>query len=533
MTTWKKAPTKRRGKPKSRKPATRRVIYLTEPLLEFGFGQKLTYPRDGLFLFGPCDAGAGLSQTRFGVIGTPEGVRCFNNWSRQMTGLIQPPEPGPRSRAIEPQHVPFPGYAEAFRSEWSLQSSAVIDDLDPVEIDRTLHLGNRHEAIHNTVSMYVSRLIQENNRLESLPAFWFVVVPEIVYQLGRPQSKVPKALRTSGTVTISRKQAEELKVQPSLFSREGEGAEVYEYATDFRRQLKARLLKDRIVTQIVRETTLAPNLFLKETGVPVRRVEHLSTIAWKLGTGAYYKGGGKPWQLADVRDGVCYVGLVYKRSELSSDLRHACCAAQMFLTDGEGVVFRGALGPWFHTDSRQFHLDAPAAKRLVEMVIEEYKREHDGPPTELFIHASSAFTDEEWQGFQSACERSTNIVCVQIKGAHDDLKLYRPGAYPVIRGTALLLDERSAYLWTSGYVPRLDTYMGPETPNPIYVRIQRGTCEIGVVLKDILGLTKINFNTCLNNDGMPVTIRFANEVGDVLIAAPQDSEPRLPFKFYI
>jgi hypothetical protein len=32
---------------------------------------------------------------------------------------------------------------------------------------------------------------------------------------------------------------------------------------------------------------------------------------------------------------------------------------------------------------------------------------------------------------------------------------------------------------------------------------------------------------------LPVTIRFANEVGDVLIAAPIESEPRLPFKFYI
>ena len=44
--------------------------------------------------------------------------------------------------------------------------------------------------------------------------------------------------------------------------------------------------------------------------MPIRRVEDPATIAWKLGTGAYYKAGGKPWQLADVRPGVCYVGLV-------------------------------------------------------------------------------------------------------------------------------------------------------------------------------------------------------------------------------
>jgi hypothetical protein len=75
--------------------------------------------------------------------------------------------------------------------------------------------------------------------------------------------------------------------------------------------------------------------------------------------------------------------------------------------------------------------------------------------------------------------------------------------------------------------------MGPETPNPIAVRILRGECTLETVLMDILGLTKINFNSCLYNDRMPVTIRFANAVGDVLMSAPIDSEPRLPFKFYI
>jgi hypothetical protein len=78
-----------------------------------------------------------------------------------------------------------------------------------------------------------------------------------------------------------------------------------------------------------------------------------------------------------------------------------------------------------------------------------------------------------------------------------DLKLYRMGNYPVIRGTALPHGDRSAYLWTSVFVPRLDTYMGPERPNPIMVRVQRGECDLRGVLVDVMGLTKINFNSCL------------------------------------
>ena len=33
----------------------------------------------------------------------------------------------------------------------------------------------------------------EENRLEAPPSFWFVVIPEIIYELGRPQSRVARA----------------------------------------------------------------------------------------------------------------------------------------------------------------------------------------------------------------------------------------------------------------------------------------------------------------------------------------------------
>lgn len=52
-------------------------------------------------------------------------------------------------------------------------------------------------------------------------------------------------------------------------------------------------------------------------------------------------------------------------------------------------------------------------------------------------------------------------------------------------------------------------------------------------MRDVLALSKINFKTCLVNDRSPVTTRFADVIGDILVAAPQTKEPMLPFKFYI
>jgi hypothetical protein len=66
----------------------------------------------------------------------------------------------------------------------------------------------------------------------------------------------------------------------------------------------------------------------------------------------------------------------------------------------------------------------------------------------------------------------------------------------------------------------------------VLVRLQRGECSFDTILRDVMGLTK-NQLSCLHNDRLPVTIRFADAVGEIMLAAPQTGEPRLPFKFYI
>ena len=53
------------------------------------------------------------------------------------------------------------------------------------------------------------------------------------------------------------------------------------------------------------------------------------------------------------------------------------------------------------------------------------------------------------------------------------------------------------------------------------------------VLADIMGLTKINYNACNYNDGLPVTVRFAKMVGEVLTMGSAKGAERQPFKFYV
>src|SRR5262249_29751033 len=169
----------------------------------------------------------------------------------------------------------------------------------------------------------------------------------------------------------------------------------------------------------------------------------------------------------------------------------------MFLNEGDGIVFRGANGPW-KTGEYEYHLKRDAAMNLLNMVLETYAEHHDGPPKELFIHGQTHFNDEEWKAFEDAAPPDTNVVGVRIRPTYGETKLFRDGDYPVLRGTALLLDDKNANLWTTGYVPQLDTYIGPETPNPLFITLLRSKNEmpeIKTVLNDIMGLTKINYNS--------------------------------------
>jgi hypothetical protein len=66
---------------------------------------------------------------------------------------------------------------------------------------------------------------------------------------------------------------------------------------------------------------------------------------------------------------------------------------------------------------------------------------------------------------------------------------------------------------------------GREVPNPLVIDICRGVADINVVVRDILALTKLNYNACIFGDGMPITLKFADAVGEILTAGPINDVP--------
>lgn len=500
------------------------LIKLTEPPLLFGHGQAMEDPRDGLSLFGPLDEGKTYG-IRTGVLGTKEGLLRFKDWVERIQGPISNSPPD-IARPI------FPGFHTIFGIPWDPEPAIEID-IPPVEIYRSLLLDDKHQRVYKTVDTFSKRIIETLRQEESAVDIWFVIIPDDIYKYCRPKSTIEPDQRIEAKFRMTPKVARKSMTEPFMFEQQESIAKHYHYEVNFHNQLKARLLGHNCPTQIIRESTVAHWEFTDTFGRPKRDLDTLqSAIAWNLSTAAFYKTGGRPWKLGSIRQGVCYIGLVFKKDEKYLDERTACCAAQMFLDSGDGVVFKGAVGPWYNPRRGDFHLSRKAAMEVVELAVKSYRDKRGAPPNELFLHGKVRFDDEEWKGFQNAVGPSTNLVGARIR-PDTNLKLYRKGKLPVLRGLAYIRDERTAYLWTKGFTPRLQTYPGREVPNPLLVDVCRGDASIETVLKDILALTKLNYNTCIFADGMPVTLRFANAVGEILTAGPLEDVPPLPFKYYI
>jgi len=205
----------------------------------------------------------------------------------------------------------------------------------------------------------------------------------------------------------------------------------------------------------------------------------------------------------------------------------------MFLDDGDGVVFLGESGPWYAPESRQFHLNPNAAKSLLTGVLGTYQQLHGKPLSEVFLHSRSGIDAEEFAGYRAAVPDGTKLVAVRVRNASNGLRLFRSQTRPVLRGTFLRVDERSGYLWASGFKPELATYDGSDVPVPLSIEVQHGEADVEQVASDILGLTKLNYNACKLGDSQPVTVAFSDAVGEILLSNPGVAKRRPQFRYYI
>jgi hypothetical protein len=459
--------------------------YLGEPLLCFADGKQHIDPKFGVLNFGPKSYSPikrHPSLVRVGFIGSAETIEIAKQWMEKTAqGVLG-----------NDKHPAFPG----FQKERGFFSELVFDDawigqLNRSEIEDVLKIQSERDRFEAAVKLLESKL-NLLSRKDQPPEYVVVALPE----------QLSKKCRVA----------------------DYKDTELGDIHMDLRRAFKSVAMKYRIPTQLLNMET-----------VDGRDKDHQSKIAWNFFTGLYFKAGGFPWGPVGLQPGSCYIGISFYRPLGSTFSTMQTSLVQAFDEHGDGLVLRGHEFTW---DSKKEgtkspHLTEEQAIRLVDMVLARYQEEMGQRPKRVVVHKTSRYWPAEKSGFEQALQKYVSQYDLLALIPQNKVRLLIANKYPPLRGTRFTVEDID-YLYTTGFIAELNQFHGMHVPSPIQIADHIGyDTPRETLLKEILILTKMNWNSSRLGGLLPITIRFSRLVGDIMRQIPADREPLSNFKFYM
>lgn len=470
--------------------------YIEEPLLEFG--KDFHYcPRQGIANYDVYDTRLKARKTELliGIVGISEDIEKMEAWLERCQSFI----PGKLDSKQPQLFTHFCGFnnSTGFKSK-IITSSEISRRINNSDIKEVLKIGDWNDRVSAAVDLFYNhvKFIAQNKLVDVIICV------------------VPKAFESKIVQDLEPKEVDEKADEPN---------EV-ELEINFRRALKAKSMHLGKPIQLIREYSLSGS---------GKAQQDIATKAWNFCTALYYKAQQTvPWKLK--RDpnlaSVCYVGISFYRSRDKKSIQTSL--AQIFNENGNGVILRGTPVDIDKTD-RQPHLTTDQAFQLLSEALKEYKFALENLPARLVLHKSSNFNAAELEGFSEAvslsCISSHDFVTIQ----ETDIRFFRDGMYPPLRGTTVSLDQQRHILYTRGSVDYYRTYPGLYIPSPLEIRIIESDVSPKILCEEILALSKMNWNNTQFDGKFPITIGCSRKVGEIMKYLDQSDKPQIRYAFYM
>lgn len=459
--------------------------YLPEPLMLFGNGGLHVDPKAGIARYGPCSLGTARHPThlRVGFIGTAATIELATHWLLANADGVEGTETTPR----------FPGYRADRGFCADIQVAPQWNELlTQTEVKGVLADNMRRGDRFNHAVDLIEAKLRAMSEKDLPPQYVVLALPEPM-------------VRKCGT-------ADYTDPERGLVHR------------DLRRAIKARAMKYRLPTQLVRESTLEGR-----DSTPRAR------MAWNFMTGLYAKAGGVPWGPRGLAYDTCYVGIAFYRPLGTKRPLLQTSLAQAFDENGEGLVLRGHEFEWDARSegTKSPHLTEVQSHDLIKTALERYIREMKRPPRRVVVHKRSRFRDEERRGFAAGLEGKVQTFDFVSVAKQSDVRLFPMNRYPTLRGTHFSI-ANTDFLYTTGFIADLQEFHGMHVPTPLQItdHINQDTSRADL-LREMMILTKMNWNSAGMAGLMPISVRFSALVGDILREVPQNMEPLPQFKYYM
>lgn len=494
------------------------IKYIEEPKLQFDKYFEHEDSKTGLAEFGPFGKtieGLHPSEIKLGFVGTRETISIAKEWIENLANPIESAKKSEQHfqeltliESEDESEEPIVRYSKilnrdfiGFDTDTSFNCKFVMNkrwerSIQPREIKRTLEIEDKENRIKETVKLF-------DELVESIASS--APTPDIIVI-----ALTPDIIKKAHSVHISKN-----------------------FHLNFRRLLKAKSMNHGIPLQLLQTSTV--------TGKGRASLQDQATRAWNFCTAQYYKADGVPWRPIGLEEDTCFIGISFFVAREGDKNSMRASVAQVFDYLGQGLVVRGDDFKWnSKTLGRSPHLSSSDAKELIEKMLNEYIKQGNTPPKRLVIHKTSEFwgdehpSHNELEGFQegidnifSGCE--TDFVALKQRST----KLFREGSYPPLRGTYFDIENAEHYLYTVGYVPYLETSPSAYVPSPWKITQHIGGSSPKDLLQEVLALTKMNVNNCSYADGTPITISFAQGIGEIMKHIEPDQAIQPSYKFYM
>lgn len=499
--------------------------YISEPDLIFGNEAKDKDPRRGLDQFGPYqfhDEDSPLESINLGIIGNGTCIDLAN----QVIEWIKRPVHNTKSNKW--LFANYPGMNKESNFACTIKTSKNWNSIisNDMELDKIKNIADPKERIGYTVELYMKK-IEKITQNDNQPNVIICTVPEII-------EKYCENVKNKKLTPVEMKIEEHKKKNQTFLSTwmpDQVDCEIKKIGFNFRSSLKGKSMEYGVPIQLIRESTM--NHMKNEDSLQKEGKQNRATFSWNFSTGLYYKANGKPWRLARLESDTCYIGIsffVYKYS-MKKDMHVSM--AQVFASTGEGLVIRGTEVD-IDEKTKNPYLKKDQAQKILKNALEKYQSLSDKIPTRVVVHKSTMFLEEEQIGFNEAIYglKIPRKDFVSIHHSYSWINFIRFGNYPVLRGTLVELETNEFLLYTSGYTPQIRSYPGHKIPNPLRI-IHIGDSQNEDIAKEILGLTKLNWNTTDFSTSMPITLTFATEVGKILSELEDDTHIQDHYRFFM
>ena len=504
--------------------------YIEEPNLLFGNRKEEKDPRVGITYHGPyhysSEEGPSPNQIKVGIIGDSVSLTLTK---RFLEALKQPINSFSANKWLYPN---YSGLNKDGPVKCGIDTSKTWEaTIRSDEITHVINIVDVNKRIAEAANLFKEKLntiVIEDNKPD-------VVICSLPKQI---EDFCGTSRRTRGAKRPKFTDAEKLHAEfentgQKFLSQWGLGLEPEDKeeetdrGMDLHNAIKGRTMESGIPVQILRQSTT--DEFLKNLSSRNEMSQEPSTFAWNFAMALYYKANGKPWRLAKLDQDTCYVGISFFHNLMNPNLDVQTSMAQVFTVDGEGLVVRGK-DVVKDRVTKQVHIPKAQAEKLMIDALNTYRKRSGREPAKIVIHKTTLFSDDEIEGFSKAIGQLSKDF-VTLNPIHP-YRFARSGQYPILRGTMIEITPNMCLLFTSGYTPRLRTYPGHRIPKPLMVT-HYGDSEMLTVCKDILSLTKLDWNTTAFSTYTPITLSFSKKVGKVLSELPENSKLQNHYRFYM